>query len=83
MSLGSMNLFGTIDIKTGTIPRLDDIYEAFKTYADAQAALGRSRETLRPGPVGPFPTLRCYGLGARGRLSCASCSTRIEQQRAT
>ncbi|WP_271394875.1 DUF262 domain-containing protein [Neomicrococcus lactis] len=35
-----------LTVKTGTIPRLDDIYEAFKTFAAGQFDLGASRSDV-------------------------------------
>lgn len=35
-----------LTVKTGVIPRLDDIYEAFKNYSFSEEERGRSRETL-------------------------------------
>lgn len=35
-----------LTVRTGTIPRLEDIYDAFKAYADAQALIGVSREDV-------------------------------------
>jgi hypothetical protein len=35
-----------LTIRTGTIPRLEDIYDAFKAYADSQALIGASCEDV-------------------------------------
>ena len=35
-----------LTVRTGTIPRLEDIYDAFKAYADAQASIGATREDV-------------------------------------
>jgi uncharacterized protein with ParB-like and HNH nuclease domain/alkylated DNA nucleotide flippase Atl1 len=35
-----------LTLKTGQIPRLDDIYDAFKEYAAARGAIGESRDDL-------------------------------------
>jgi len=35
-----------LTLRTGTIPRLEDIYDAFKAYADTQALIGVSREKV-------------------------------------
>lgn len=38
-----------LTLRTGSIPRLEDIYDAFKAYADAQALIGASREDTNRG----------------------------------
>lgn len=35
-----------LTVRTGAIPRLEDIYDAFKAYADSQALIGASREDV-------------------------------------
>jgi len=35
-----------LTVRTGTIPRLEDIYDAFKAYADAQALIGVDRQDV-------------------------------------
>ncbi len=35
-----------LTVRTGAIPRLEDIYDAFKTYADEQGQMGVSREDV-------------------------------------
>ncbi len=35
-----------LTVRTGTIPRLEDIYDAFKAYTDSQALIGATREDV-------------------------------------
>ena len=35
-----------LTVRTGSIPRLDDIYDAFKAYADTQTLIGVNREAV-------------------------------------
>lgn len=72
-----------LTLKTGAIPRLDDIYEAFKTYADAQAALGRSRETLVRDLWVHSQRFVAMALGREADTKLRQLFDEIEQQRAT
>lgn len=72
-----------LTLKTGAIPRLDDIYEAFKTYADAQAALGKSREALVRDLWVHSQRFVAMALGRETDQKLRQLFDEIEQQRAT
>lgn len=72
-----------LTVKTGSIPRLDDIYDAFKEYAYEMLGVGTSREDLVSDLAQHARWFVAMALGKEADTELAKVFVEIEQLRAT
>jgi len=72
-----------LTLKTGTTPRFDDIYEAFKAYSFELAGIGTSRETLVVDLARHGRFFVAMAMGEETDKQLATAFAEVEQLRAT